>query len=120
MTRLLIAGSRDFNDYPLLKEQVLQFISDYELQGVEIVSGAARGADALGEVFAREHGLVLRKFPANWDLHGRSAGYKRNSEMVEYITCGVIFWDNKSKGTKHMIDLCKSKSISPVRVVLFS
>lgn len=48
---------------------------------------------------------------ANWDLYGKSAGYRRNEDMAKYAkedtNIGVLiaFWDRVSKGTKHMIDL---------------
>lgn len=83
---------------------------------VEIVSGAARGADALGERYAAERGLAVKQFPADWDRYGRSAGYRRNAEMAEYADAAVVFWDGKSKGSKHMINLAKEKGL-PVRVV---
>ena len=41
---LLVAGSRDFNDYNLLKEKLDFFLQ--EKDNVIIVSGGARGADA--------------------------------------------------------------------------
>ena len=49
--------------------------------------------------------------PANWDLYGKSAGFRRNIEMADYAIAdnsrGILlaFWDGKSKGTKHMIDI---------------
>jgi hypothetical protein len=43
--------------------------------------------------------------PADWDTHGKSAGFKRNKEMAEVSQGLIAFWDNVSKGTKHMIDI---------------
>ena len=37
------------------------------LEGIEIVSGTARGADALVEQYANEHDLPTKQFPADWD-----------------------------------------------------
>jgi predicted Rossmann fold nucleotide-binding protein DprA/Smf involved in DNA uptake len=54
--RVIIAGSRDFNDYELLKKHC-----DYLLQNqkeVEIISGGARGADKLGERYASGEGDI--------------------------------------------------------------
>lgn len=47
----------------------------------------------------------------NWDKYGKSAGYRRNKEMVDIASAAICFWDGKSKGTKHTIDLCKEKEI---------
>lgn len=114
--RIIIAGSREFNDYNKLKQETLRIINelnfkDYNTkrENVEIVSGTARGADQLGERFAKEFNLGLARFPADWSI-GRQAGYLRNAEMGKYakqdkeIGVLIAFW-NGSKGTKHMIDL---------------
>jgi hypothetical protein len=100
--KIIIAGSRGFTDYQLLRSTLIPFIN----AGIfEVVSGCAKGADELGEQFAAEFSLVVKKFPANWDKYGKAAGYKRNEEMAIYADALVAFWDGQSKGTKHMIDL---------------
>ena len=38
---------------------------------VEIISGGAKGADYLGERFAKENGYNLRIFKANWNKYGK-------------------------------------------------
>jgi len=74
---------------------------------IEIVSGGAKGADQLGEQYAKENNYNLRIFPADWDKYGKKAGYIRNEEMAKYADACVCFWDGKSKGTKMMIELAK-------------
>ena len=111
MHRIIIAGSRTFNNYPRLHKELKNYISKYNLkpEEIEIISGTARGADKLGENFARVNGIKCVRFPADWNTYGKSAGYIRNAEMAKYASQehGVLFafWDGKSKGTKHMIDL---------------
>lgn len=107
--RIIVAGSRDFNDYDLLKNKLDHYLS--LLDNVVIVSGGAKGADNLGEEYAVEKGLKLVMFPADWNAHGKSAGYIRNKQMAEYATHLIAFWDGKSKGTKHMIDLAKEYNL---------
>ena len=118
MIKVIIAGTRDFNDYDFLKKNV-----DYFLQGInpnneeiEIVSGNARGADKLGERYAKEHNLPVKLFPANWDKYGKQAGYLRNQEMANYSDVLIAFWDEKSKGTKHMIDIAKKQGLTVIVV----
>lgn len=118
MIKVIIAGTRDFNDYDFLKKNV-----DYFLQGInpnneeiEIVSGNARGADKLGERYAKEHNLPVKLFPANWDKYGKRAGYLRNQEMANYSDVLIAFWDEKSKGTKHMIDIAKKQGLTVIVV----
>jgi hypothetical protein len=119
--RIIIAGSRDFCDYKLLEAHCTKIIDEFYWQGritsymdlssLEIISGTARGADQLGEKFARDRNFDICRMPANWDIDGKSAGYKRNEKMAQYASKddGVLiaFWDGKSKGTKHMIDIAK-------------
>ena len=105
MIRLVIFGSRDFDDYELLDEWVQSFIGVHGTPD-EIVSGTARGADQLGELWARENGVPVKRFPAEWDKYGNSAGHRRNAVMAEYATHALGFWDGQSKGTKGMIALC--------------
>ncbi|MEK3955925.1 MULTISPECIES: DUF2493 domain-containing protein [unclassified Psychrobacillus] len=103
--RLVIAGGREFSDYEFLKREVDQFVLGAE--EVIVISGKARGADSLGEKYAKERGYGLEDYPANWKLFGKRAGFVRNRQMGESADAVICFWDGYSKGTKHMIDLAK-------------
>ena len=109
--RIIVAGGRDFTDYALLSETLDVIFERYTLHEVQIVSGSCRGADALGERYAREHGITIKRFPANWLAYGKAAGPIRNREMAEYAAkCDgmlVAFWDGKSRGTASMIRLAE-------------
>lgn len=83
---------------------------------VELVCGMARGADLLGLQWAKEYRVPWKEFPAEWDLYGRSAGYRRNAEMADYADVLIAFWDGDSKGTKHMIE-CMKKLKKEVHIV---
>jgi hypothetical protein len=105
MNRVIIAGSRDITNYSL----VLDAIRDSGFVINEVVSGGARGPDSLGEKYASENDIPIKKFPADWSL-GKSAGYIRNKQMAEYGT-HLIAVTNGSRGTAHMIDLAKSNGL---------
>jgi hypothetical protein len=125
--RIIIAGSRTFDDYKKLKTESFRIIRDLaqKLTGkstidkklLTIISGMADGADQLGVKFATEFELKLKEYPANWDRYGRRAGYMRNVDMAKFATeegvDGVLiaFWDGQSKGTKHMIDTARKMNI---------
>lgn len=111
MYKVIVAGSRDFNDYELLERELINFLRGKKPNEVEIVSGGARGADRLGEKFAKEKGCKLTIMNADWNRYGKSAGYRRNVEMAEYSNACVVFWDNVSKGSKHMIDIAEKKDL---------
>lgn len=120
--RIIIAGSRNFNNYDLLEKELNKIFHKCHQDGsipskedMEIVSGTANGADKLGERFANEYGINLAKFPADWN-RGKSAGYIRNEQMALYAKANkagmlVAFWDGESKGTKHMIDLANKHGL---------
>lgn len=103
--KLIVAGGRDFTEYEWAKREIIR-LGTVELKdfSVSIVCGMARGADALGLRFAQEHKVVVHKFPADWDKHGKQAGHIRNREMGDFADGLLAFWDGKSKGTKGMID----------------
>ena len=110
MYKVIIAGSRDFADYALLcsfADQVLAGAED-----IEIVSGGARGADALGERYARERGYALKVFPADWKKWGRAAGPIRNGQMADYADALIAFWDGQSSGTRDMIQKAEEKGLA--------
>lgn len=120
--RVIIAGSRNFDDFPKLMNScndILSSITDKNknLDKIRIISGAARGADQLGEQYAKIVGYEVSRFPADWDGLGKMAGYVRNAEMAKYAIADenygvlIVFWDGKSKGTKHMIDLAEKNGL---------
>jgi hypothetical protein len=114
--RVIIAGSRNFcteEHYKRLEAQMDSLILTFGLPD-EIVSGTARGADQLGERYARENQIPIKSMPADWDTYGKSAGYLRNKDMAEYGTCLVVFWDGESKGTQHMIRLAGENGLDIV------
>lgn len=115
--RVIIAGSRGFTDYSLLCQKMDHFLSQTEGQ-ITVVCGGARGADSLGERYAQERGYEVAKYPAEWERYGKSAGYRRNAAMAENADALVAFWDQKSPGTRHMINLAKEKGLK-VRLVIY-
>lgn len=106
MMRLAVIGSRDFTDYHLMRF-VLCVYHEEANGNLQIVSGGARGADRLSEKFAEEFDLDVKIFLAEWHKYGKSAGYRRNAEIVDHATELVAFWDGKSKGTEHSINLAR-------------
>ena len=107
--RIVVAGCRDFCDYPRAKAYLETLLAEWQPEEPPILlSGKCRGADALGERFAREKGWQIEFHPANWDLHGRAAGPIRNKEMVDVCDIVVCFWDGQSRGTASLIRYAKA------------
>lgn len=124
--RLIIAGGRDFNDYRLVKTCMLSFIHEHDTapNQITILSGMARGADLLGIEWSNEYGTELVKMPAWWRgkhndrVYNSAAGYQRNERMARDATHLLAFWDGKSKGTGHMIDLGRQYELD-VKVIAY-
>ena len=117
--KTIIAGGRDFMDYNLLKEKVNKILQEKKVtHKIVIISGCARGADTLGLRYASENAFDVEEYPADWDKYGKKAGYMRNVEMAKNADALIAFWDGKSKGTKHMIDIATERNL-PIRVIRY-
>lgn len=114
MNRVIVAGSRYYNDKEALYNMVDTVLKSID-GDVEIISGNCRGADKLGEQYAEEHGIPVKIFPAEWLKYGKRAGYIRNKQMAEYASeeNGVLiaFPFGDSKGTNMMIKLGKEHGL---------
>lgn len=120
MFKVIIAGSREFDNYDMLKEKCDKILSRKVNEGEEIVivSGTARGADTLGEKYAEERGYKIERYPANWDKYGKRAGYLRNKKMAEVSNACIVFLSSKAenKGSKMMISIATEEKLL-IRVI---
>lgn len=114
--KIVVFGSRDFSSFDLLAKKLEYFLQN--IQNPVILSGRARGADCLGEEYARRNSIPVELFPAEWEKYGKKAGFFRNKQMFDAADAGVAFWDGFSRGTKNMIDLFL-QSGKPLRIVRF-
>ena len=101
--KYIIAGGRDFDNIYIMAQALDPFEEDI----TEVVSGTARGADSIGEQWARGRDIPVKRFEPDWGQYGKSAGFIRNSEMGAYADAAICFWNGKSAGTKHMIQTMK-------------
>ena len=111
MKRIIIAGSRDWGNWRLVDKAVKRSGIEINLEEDVIVSGAARGVDTVGEVWAEDMGLPVVQFPAYWERHGKSAGHKRNKEMANYADALIAIWDGRSAGTRNMIETAQDHGL---------
>ena len=106
-TRIIVCGGRDFDYTDYLFYKLNDTLRQYS--NVTLVTGAARGADQLAEYYAERNDIPIKVFPADWSNRGPGAGYIRNHEMLKYAqkeyAVLIAFWDGKSRGTQHMIDI---------------
>ena len=117
--KAVVAGGRDFKDYKLLKYTLDSFQQEYG-NITEVVSGTAIGVDKLGEQYANENNIPIKRFVPDWKGLGKKAGHVRNRQMGDYAKehngMLVAFWDKQSKGTKGMIDYANQIGLKSVVV----
>lgn len=105
--KVIIAGGRDYHNYDTL----LEAIKECQFPISTVVSGGAKGVDALGERYALEMNLQLNIYEADWETHGRAAGPIRNRKMAENAEALIALWDGQSRGTKNMIETAEKKGL---------
>ena len=107
MIKLMVCGSRTIVDKDFIYKKIDEYVAkNFSAEEIIIIEGEARGVDSIAKQWAIDHNKKIEAYPANWDLYGKSAGYRRNVDMVKTCDHCLIIWDGKSKGTKHDIDLC--------------
>lgn len=105
--KTIIAGSRSITEYSLLLKAV--HLSGFQISLV--ISGCAQGVDSLGERYAREHHLPLRRFPAQWARFGKSAGFIRNEQMAYHADALLLLWNGFSAGSQNMLHIARHQGL---------
>lgn len=108
--KIAIVGSREYGDMPAVRAYVRSLP-----KGTVVVSGGASGVDTWAAEEAILCGLTVNTHSALWHKHGKSAGFIRNQQIVEEADEVAAFWNGKSKGTKHSMDLA-TKAGKPLHV----
>jgi glycerophosphoryl diester phosphodiesterase len=130
MFKVIVAGGRNFNNYETLETTLDHLLSNKQPKDIIIVSGGAKGADALGEQYAVLHNIKVKIIKAKWydmsepcvvkykgnQKYNALAGHLRNKKMAKFANALVAFWDGISPGTKDMIQLAVKHDLH-IRVV---
>ena len=104
--RILVCGGRDFDDEPSAFAALDRI---HRRRGIScIIEGGARGADRIGAKWASSKGVANTRCPADWNRHGRAAGFIRNRSMLLTQRPDLIVAFPGGRGTAHMIDLARS------------
>lgn len=84
MMRVLITGSRNWEDERTIWNELDHFYGIHGSGLVIVHGGCPSGADTIAEAWASEFDDVRTEVhPADWERFGRSAGMRRNAEMVK-------------------------------------
>ena len=111
---IIVAGSRSITDAAVIKAALKYIQRKWNVSS--IITGGANGVDCIAASMAAQRGINVAVCEANWNYHGKSAGYIRNAFMATLADGLLAIWDGKSKGTKHMIELAKKHKLKIVIV----
>lgn len=116
--KIAVVGSRDFKDTDEARNIIFEMFEPFgRAEPADLVSGGARGIDQLAEEVIdglnKEYDAKIKKiiFKPDWNKYGKRAGFLRNELIINEADFVLAFWDGKSKGTKHSIDLAIKKQI---------
>lgn len=114
---LAIVGARSFNDKETFLEGILQVLEKWGRPS-SFVSGGARGADTMGEKWARANNIPVTILKPEWKKYGKSAGIRRNTDIVALCDKVLGFPNKNGRGTQDTIRKAK-KSMKECIVIFF-
>lgn len=114
--RVLVTGSRDWTDAPQIKRAIRGALLLLGGPVVLVSGGCPSGADAMAELFWTQAGLPVERHPADWESHGKRAGYVRNRRMVDGgADICLAFIKNNSKGATMTARMAEKAGIHTFR-----
>jgi YspA, cpYpsA-related SLOG family len=112
--RVAIVGSREIGCEIDRCEEIGDLLDTLPRDTI-IVSGGARGIDRIAAQLAGNRGMGVCVHHPDWDGLGKRAGFVRNAKIVDDCDEVHAWWDGKSKGTAHTIELAR-KAGKPVTI----
>lgn len=116
--RTIVAGSRSIKDYKIVCDAIKE--SGFEI--TEVFSGTANGIDKLGEKWAKDNGIKVKRFPAKWSdisnpnavikenqygKYNAVAGFERNEQMAIHAQAAIIIIECDSSEEKNIIEMAE-------------
>lgn len=109
--RVLVCGGRDYTN-----GRRLRFFLDMLEEPISVlIEGGARGADRLAKEWAEDRQVPVETYPADWDRHGRSAGYIRNQQMLKEGKPDLVVAFPGGRGTANMVALAQKAGVRVVQ-----
>lgn len=118
MTTVLICGTRKWPESDADRvEEMLNYL-DSEMLFTKVVVGGAKGIDTIAENWARKRNKEVEVYPAQWDKYGKSAGPRRNSQMLEEGQPHLVVAFPDLKGGKDTQDMIKKAEAADIPMVV--
>lgn len=121
--RVLVCGGRDYADRDKVYKTLYDICDEFLLWSPEdehgnklpgpitIINGAAKGADNIATDWAVVNRTGLKEYPADWDKHGKAAGYIRNKQMLDEGKPDLVIAFPGGVGTANMVKLAREAGI---------
>jgi len=113
--KILVCGSRNWTDFSFILLQLKRLPKD-----TVIINGDCVGADKLSTKAAETLGLQVKKYPAEWDKYGKSAGPRRNAEMLKENPDEVWAFHYDLYNSRGTLDMVKKAQAKNIKVVLYN
>ena len=101
--KVLVCGGRNYRD----RDRVFQVLDSIE--ALVVIHGGARGADQLAGAWAKERQVSCNTYSAQWDRYGKSAGFRRNEQMLNEGNPDLIIAFPGGNGTAHMMRIARQR-----------
>lgn len=111
---LAVVGSRSLKHIIPARITAQDIIRNYLRDGkfTKIISGGAVGPDKWSEEVAEQFSIETLIYKPDWKTYGKSAGIRRNVDIINNADFVLIFWDGSSKETAHDIKIARKNGIS--------
>jgi hypothetical protein len=126
--RVLVCGGREYgwktqpNGNKILDQKQINFLNtklNIMLAAVTeigreliIIQGEAQGADDWAKKWAIKNNVKTIDFPADWKQHGKYAGFKRNTQMLEEGKPDLVIAFPGGNGTKMMCEIAEKGDVT--------
>lgn len=116
--KILVCGDRRWKNFDVifrwLKKQ--KELATARGEKLEVINGAAPGADELSTRVCRHLDIPVDEVPAEWDKYGKAAGPIRNTTMLHKKPDRVFAFHDDIRGSKGTKNMAKQAMASRLQV----
>lgn len=113
--RIIVCGGRNYDQKEIIFHELDKLHAANEITAV--IQGGARGADLIAKEWAIARNIYCITYPAEWELYGKAAGFKRNVEMADTRPDLVVAFPG-GRGTESMKRIAQSRGIPVIEPIV--
>ena len=112
MFKVVIAGSKGFNDYALLEAYIDKKLSRVAQEDtIEIVTSYSKSTVDLSVRYAQERGYRHRHFQPDPAQYKAQACFQANQELLAYADSVIVFWDGREGAAGALIKKAREAGV---------